>query len=588
MPSANRAPGEFSGESEALRIELAELERSRLEYEQAKQALHESEARYRSLFDGVPVGLYRTNIEGEFLEINPAMLQMLGFTKNQPLEDIRTPDLYVDPADRGRWQSLLEEYGTLLDFETQLRRQDGTLIWVRDNARALRDSSGNVTSYEGSIKDITGRKLAEQMASEAIRVLEKQNQRLDSLYRVGQIVNSTLDVEVILDHLMDEAMRVTQASHGQVLLVNKAAGSFERRSLRGFSEPEAERAFLITLPLDQGINGRAYLMHETVLVDDVQQEPNYFQLIAATRTELAVPILHHGEVLGNLDVQSPIIGAFHDLDIDYLRALAEQVSIALSNARLYQQAQQEISERRRIEAELNRLMDVLARSNEELEQFAYVASHDLQEPLRMVTSFLQLLKSRYHSKLDSDADEFIDFAVDGATRMKTLINDLLIYSRVGTASKPYLPISGDEVFNRATANLRVVIAESGAKVTHDPLPVILADDTQIVQLFQNLIGNALKFRSDRAPHIHVGVETKGDQWVFSFKDNGIGIEPEYKERIFIIFQRLHLSTDYPGTGIGLAVCKKIVERHGGKIWVESEPGQGATFCFTLPVIKEQS
>lgn len=588
MPSANRAAGELSGELETLRGELAELELAKREYELAKQALQESEERYRSLFDGVPVGLYRTTVEGEFLEINPAMLEMLGFPNREAMAKVRTPVLYVDPEDRVQWQALLENYGTILDFETQLRRQDGTLIWVRDNARALRDSSGQIRSYEGSIKDITGRKLAEHTAAEAIRNLEKQNQRLDSLYRVGQIVNSTLDVEVILDHLTDEAMRVTQASHGQVLLVNKPKGVFERHALRGFSEEEADRALTIPLPLDQGINGRAFLTYETVLVDDVKREPNYYPLIATTRTELAVPIIHNGEVLGNLDVQSPVIGAFHDLDIDYLRALAEQVAIALSNARLYERARQEIAERRRIERELNHLMDVLARSNEELEQFAYVASHDLQEPLRMVTSFLQLLKSRYGGKLDSDADEFIDFAVDGATRMKTLINDLLIYSRVGTASKPYLPISGDVVLDRAVANLRVVIEESGAAVTHDPLPTILADDTQIVQLFQNLIGNALKFRSNETPRIHVGVDARESEWVFSFKDNGIGIEPEYKERIFIIFQRLHLSTDYPGTGIGLAVCKKIVERHGGKIWVESELGQGATFHFTLPMIKEPS
>jgi PAS domain S-box-containing protein len=588
MSSGNSAPTELPGELEALRTELAELERSRLEHEKAKQALQESEERYRSLFDGVPVGLYRTTGDGVFLDINSAMLRMLGFSDREALLDVRTPGLYADPADRERWQQMLDTHDTVLDFETQLKRQDGALIWVRDNARVIRDSAGKIVFYEGSIKDITERKMAERMAAEAMRILEQQNKRLESLYRVGQIVNSTLDVEIILDHLTDEAMRITQASHGQVLVVDKMRGCFERRSLRGFSEEQSDRALTIPLPLDQGINGRAYLTHETVLVDDVQREPNYFPLISTTRTELAVPIIHNGEVLGNLDVQSSVIGAFHDLDIDYLRALAEQVSIALSNARLYQRSQQEIAERKRIETELNHLMDVLARSNGELEQFAYVASHDLQEPLRMVTSFLQLLKSRYGGKLDTDADEFIDFAVDGATRMKTLINDLLIYSRVGTASKPSMPISGDEVFNRAAANLRIVIEESGAEITHDPLPTIVADDTQIVQLFQNLIGNALKFRSAETPKIHIGVKEMDGEWVISFKDNGIGIEPEYKERIFIIFQRLHLSTDYPGTGIGLAVCKKIVERHGGKIWVESELGQGATFYFTMPMIREQS
>jgi signal transduction histidine kinase len=255
--------------------------------------------------------------------------------------------------------------------------------------------------------------------------------------------------------------------------------------------------------------------------------------------------------------------------------------------------EQRIAERERAQAELKALNEALEhrvadrtaelkRSNEDLEQFAYVASHDLQEPLRMVASFTQLLARRYEDKLDKDAKEFIHFAVDGATRMQTLINDLLAYSRVGTRGKPFEPIDLNHLLSRVLVNLKVAIDESHAVVTHDPLPIVTGDATQLTQLLQNLIGNAIKFRADKSPQIHFGVSRRGGDWHFSIRDNGIGIEQKYFDRIFVIFQRLHSRQDYPGTGIGLALCKKIVERHGGRIWVESTEGKGTTFYFQLP------
>jgi PAS domain S-box-containing protein len=232
-------------------------------------------------------------------------------------------------------------------------------------------------------------------------------------------------------------------------------------------------------------------------------------------------------------------------------------------------------------AELATANKELASSNAELEQFAYVASHDLQEPLRMITSFTQLLVSRYRGNLDTDADEFIHFIADGAKRMSSLINDLLEYSRVGTRGRPLSPTDCSTVFDLACNNLRVAIEEAGATITSDPLPKVMGDEIQLLQLFQNLIGNAVKFRGEQPVKVHVGVEPQKGNWLFRISDNGIGIEPQHAERIFIIFQRLHNRSQYPGTGIGLAICKKIVERHGGRIWVESEPGAGATFCFVL-------
>jgi PAS domain S-box-containing protein len=249
----------------------------------------------------------------------------------------------------------------------------------------------------------------------------------------------------------------------------------------------------------------------------------------------------------------------------------------------YEGVVEDITERKRAEEKLKQTLDDLERSNKELEQFAYVASHDLQEPLRMVSSYTQLLARRYQGQLDATANEFIAYAVDGANRMQRLINDLLAYSRVGTCAKGFEPTDCTAVLDQALANLKAAIEKSGAAVIHDPLPTVMADNLQLIQLLQNLIGNAIKFHVEKPPRIHVAAEQKGNEWVFSVRDNGIGIDPQYAERIFIIFQRLHTREEYPGTGIGLAICKKIVERGGGRIWVESQLGKGSTFYFTIPI-----
>lgn len=224
----------------------------------------------------------------------------------------------------------------------------------------------------------------------------------------------------------------------------------------------------------------------------------------------------------------------------------------------------------------------MTRSNTELEQFAYAASHDLQEPLRMVSSYVQLLAHRYHGRLGQDADDFITYALDGAKRMQTLIADLLRFSRIGTQGKPFVPTSLDAVLDRALASLRHEIEETKASVTRDALPVVQADEIQMAQVFQNLIGNALKFHGEASPRIHIGYEHCEHEHLVSVQDNGIGIEPQYLERIFMIFQRLHTRAEYSGTGVGLALCKRVVERHHGRIWAESIPAQGSAFYFTIP------
>ena len=257
-------------------------------------------------------------------------------------------------------------------------------------------------------------------------------------------------------------------------------------------------------------------------------------------------------------------------------------TITLKGEKYFQAIIRDITERKQAAEQMKKLTQELERSNTDLAQFAYVASHDLQEPLRMVTSFVQLLQHRYQGKLDKDADEFISYAVDGASHMQRLINDLLKYSRVGTHGKTLESTNFNIVISHALSNLSKTIKENDAIINIDHLPTISADYTQLVQLFQNLISNAIKYHSKKQPEILIKAINKGDFWLFSVRDNGIGIDKEYIDKIFTIFQRLHNKSKYPGTGIGLSICKKIVERHGGRIWVESKPGQGSTFYFTIP------
>jgi PAS domain S-box-containing protein len=248
----------------------------------------------------------------------------------------------------------------------------------------------------------------------------------------------------------------------------------------------------------------------------------------------------------------------------------------------------DLTEHKQMEERLKQITAEMQRSNTELEQFAYVISHDLQEPLRMVSSYTQLLAKRYSNKLDADADEFIAYAVDGAKRMQTLLHDLLEYSRVGTRGKPFTWINCKDVVEQSMANLKIAIEECVASVTYDVLPTIMGDEGQLVQLFQNLIGNAIKFHREEAPQVHISAKRRNNIMTFSVKDNGIGIDPQHSQSIFEIFRRLHTREEYPGTGMGLAICKKIVERHGGHISVQSQPGEGSIFYFSVNMVGDES
>ena len=297
---------------------------------------------------------------------------------------------------------------------------------------------------------------------------------------------------------------------------------------------------------------------------------NGMESVEALRREgLDVPVIVVSGVLGDLTAVECIKQGAADYVLkDHLARLPEKVRRAMRDKRLREERKQTLAE--------------LARSNQDLEQFAYVASHDLQEPLRMVATYTQLLEERYRGQLDDDADKFIHYAVDGALRMQTLVQDLLAFSRVGRQGTDLQSTDCNAVVETAVKNLQAAVDKSGAQVMHDHLPTVVADGSQLLQVFQNLIGNAIKFRGSEPPAIHVSASKRGMEWVFSVADNGIGIAPEHAEIIFAVFKRLHTRAEYPGSGIGLAICKKIIERQGGKIWVESQPGKGSTFKLTIP------
>ncbi len=311
--------------------------------------------------------------------------------------------------------------------------------------------------------------------------------------------------------------------------------------------------------------------YDAILADYKLPNWNGMESVEVLRREgLDIPVIVVSGSLGELTAVECIKRGAADYVLkDDLPRLPESVRRALREKRLreeHEQAQQE-----------------LARSNRDLEQFAYVASHDLQEPLRMVATYTQLLAERYHGQLDANADKYIQYAVDGALRMQTLVQDLLAFSRVGRHEPDRQSTDCNAVVAAAVQNLEAAISESGVQISCDDLPVILADGSQLLQVFQNLIGNAIKFRGSDPPVIRVSAHQEAKSWVFSVSDNGIGIAPEHSEIIFAIFKRLHARAEYPGSGIGLSICKKIIERQGGKIWVEPGRGQGSTFQFTIPI-----
>ncbi len=417
------------------------------------------------------------------------------------------------------WETILA--GHVWRGELVNKRKDGALYTEEMTITPVTEADGTIAHFIAIKEDISARKRVEA-------ALRESEQRFRLLFEQAAVGIKRLDPQ------------------GRMLEVNDTLCG-----ILGYSHDE-----LLKLSLED-------ITHS----EDLPQE----------RAELARLLSHQ---IANFSIEKRCLRK--DGSIIWVRVTSSLPSEDGVGAPWWLSVVEDITQRKQTEQALRITAEELGRSNKDLEQFAYVASHDLQEPLRMVTGFVQLLQQNYGGRLDADADKYIGYAVDGAKRMRSLIDDLLTYSRAGSRGQTLAPTDVGAALRQALANLRTGIEETAAEITCGELPTIPVDHVQLVQLFQNLVGNALRFRGDAPPQIHVDAVRKDDHWLFAVRDNGIGIDPEYRDRIFLIFQRLHTRKQYPGTGIGLAICKKIVDRHGGRIWVESQEGQGATFHFTIP------
>ncbi|MDW5563590.1 MAG: ATP-binding protein [Methanomassiliicoccus sp.] len=407
-------------------------------------------------------------------------------------------------------------------------------------------------------RDITENKRAEQRLESELR-----DTRL--LRNLSMRLMIEDDARTSYQEIMDTAVVLAKADMGTMQIHEN--GSLTVVAYHGF-----QKTFLDHFADATGIAsscGHAVQRYGRVIVPDVENSPLFAGTAslkvlqnAGVRSVQSTPLIgREGKLLGVLSTHWTKLYDPSEQDLWRIDLVARQAA--------------DIIERRKHEEELKR-------SNSELQQFAYTASHDLKEPLRMVSSYLGLLEKKYEDKLDDNGVEYLRYAVEGAVRMSSIIDDLLTYSRIGTSGTPMIPVDMNDVLATAFGDLRVAIRESGAQITNVELPTVTADRSQIVLLLENLVANAIKFRGDYKPYIEITAVTFDNEYVFSVKDNGIGIDPKYADKLFKMFQRLHTKEEYPGTGIGLAICKKIVERHGGRIWFESEPGKGTTFYFTIP------
>jgi PAS domain S-box-containing protein len=498
----------------------------------AEKQMAAMEGRYRGLLEAAPDAMVVVNQGGEIVLLNVQAEKQFGYRRDELLGQKVTniiPDGFAERliADdlRTAEDALAQQIGT--GIELTALRKDGSEFPIELMLSPLESAEGTLVT--AAIRNISVRRKADEHLAQ-----------MEGRYRG------------LLEAAPDAMVVVNQA--GEIVLLNvQAEKQFE------YSRDELIGQKVKNI-IPQGFA-------ERLLADGLRSAEEALAQQIGTGIEL------HGRRKNG-----------SEFPIELMLSPLESAEGTLVTAAI-----RDITTRKRAESHLLQKVEELNRSNEELQQFANIASHDLQEPLRMVASYTQLLSRRYKGKLDTDADEFIAFAVDGASRMQRLIHDLLAYSRVGTKGKELLNTSSENALQQALLNLRGAVEDSGALVTHDPLPMVKADEMQLTQLFQNLVGNAIKYQKTGIPKVHIFAAMNGeDKWNFSVKDNGLGIDPQYFEKIFGMFQRLHKREEFAGTGIGLAICKKIVERHGGKISVESRPEYGSTFHFTLAGIERRS
>ena len=532
---------------------------------QADVKMRELQSFLTSIVENIPLMLFVKDAkELRFVRVNREEEMLVGHKR---AELLGKTDFDFFPREEAEFFTKKDREvlasGELLDIPAEPVLTTQGLRIFHTKKIPIMDAQGRPEYLLGISEDITERKRAEQrlqVQHDITRILSEAATREAATPEILRAVCETLGWDIGIAWSRDLRTRMLRSreiwlgGHGKFPVFVPAT-----RKIR-FAD-------------NVGLPGRVWASGQPEWIADTSAHGDYSRAAEAVkdglRTAFAFPVCSGGEVLFVIEVLSQEARSPDPAMLEMFTAIGSQIG--------------QFIERKTAEDELAKASEDLLRSNHELELFAYVASHDLQEPLRMVASYTQLLQRRYQGKLDATADEFIHFAVDGAKRMQAFISDLLQYSRVGTRGKTFAPVDLNEVARRIQANLRIAIEESGTQLTTDPLPTLAGDDLQLTQLFQNLVSNAIKFRNkDQPPRIQISARQEGEHWQFSVADNGIGIAPEYFEKIFVIFQRLHTREEFTGTGIGLALCKRIVERHGGRIWVESEPGRGTVFYFTLP------
>ncbi|MDY6864442.1 MAG: PAS domain S-box protein [Halobacteriota archaeon] len=537
-------PVDIPGEKRTFQM----ISRDITEHKEAEIEIEVAKKRMEDILEGMIDGITISDMQANILYVNKAATMQTGF---QPEELIgkKVMEVYIGKEDFLKAAKHLKKLFTgesLKAEEYSILRKNGPAFPASLNFSLLKDSDGKPENIIAVHRDITERKSMEEE-------LHKSKERYRLVADNLEDIVWSMDMSLKIDYISPSA-----------------------KTIYGLDPEEALGKPLMSILSKESAES---------MMNGIKQNPALFKIMM----EMISGRIDSGELKNNSDVLSKPI------EYEYTRQDGTKLFVESAMSPMIDDGNavgicgitRDITERVKAEIKVNELMNDLERSNKELEQFAYVASHDLQEPLRMVSSYLTLLSRRYKGKLDSDADDFIHFAVDGATRMQRMINDLLTYSRVGTRGKPFEEVDSETLLKDALSNLEIRIEESSAIVTHDPLPTVMADDVQFVQLLQNLIGNSIKYNDKDTPEVHIGVEDKDGDWLFSVKDNGIGIEPEYIDSVFEIFRRLPTEKEYEGSGIGLSVCKKIVERHGGRIWLESEPGSGTTFYFTVPSLKNE-
>lgn len=563
-----------------LRTHQIELELQNEELRESQLKLEDSQRKYWELYDFSPIGYLTLDEEGIIKEINLLGASLL----KHPRKDlIRSPFfVFLTPESRNKFHQHIKNVintGIDQDCDLELIRTDQKPINI--HIKTSYTDNESITHFKIALLNISQTKQTEDLN--------------ESLKRFGQ-VNHTL---VALRHsslaMMHAADEVSYLDDVCKIIVNDCGYSLV---WIGFTEKEDKKVqpavyagfeedYLKTLDITwddtergHGPTGTAIRSGEICICENMLTDPKFnpWREEAVKRgyaSSIVLPLINDNKAFGALSIYSKETNPFSEAEKKLLKELADDISYGITSIRLR-------TEHEKNEKALQESLIEVERSNSELEQFAYITSHDLREPLRMITSFLQLLERRYSDQLDEDANDFIGFAVDGAKRLDAMINDILIYSRVANKERDLTGVNFNKVLEQVYVNLAASVEETEAEITYDILPEIITDERLMIQLFQNLIGNAIKYRSEITPNIHISAINDGNKYIFSVKDNGIGIDPKHLDNIFTIFQRLHTHDEYEGTGIGLSIAQKIVNQHGGEIWAESELGKGTIFYFTLP------